>query len=57
MTKEQILSIILFDSEGGGGTNTGEDMMKMMGGAMAKSALSNLGVQLKIILYSVPEIV
>jgi translocation and assembly module TamB len=46
LTKEQILSIILFDSEGGGGTNTGEDMMKMMGGAMAKSALSNLGVQL-----------
>ena len=46
LTKEQILSIILFDSEGGAGTNTGEDMMKMMGGAMAKSALSNLGVQI-----------
>lgn len=46
LSKEQILSIILFDSEGGAGTNTGEDMMKMMGGAMAKSALSNLGVQL-----------
>lgn len=46
LTKEQILSIILFDSEGGAGTNTGEDMMKMMGGSMAKSALSNLGVQL-----------
>lgn len=46
LTKEQILSIILFDSEGGAGTNSGEDMMKMMGGAMAKSALSNLGVQL-----------
>ncbi|MBT8344167.1 MAG: translocation/assembly module TamB, partial [Sulfurovum sp.] len=46
LSKEQILSIILFDSEGGAGTNSGEDMMKMMGGAMAKSALSNLGVQL-----------
>ncbi len=46
LTKEQILSIILFDSEGGAGTNTGDDMMKMMGGAMAKSVLSNLGVQL-----------
>ena len=45
LTKEQILSIILFDSEGGAGTNSGEDMMKMMGGAMAKSALSDLGVQ------------
>ncbi|UPT76839.1 translocation/assembly module TamB [Sulfurovum sp. XGS-02] len=46
LTKEQILSIILFDSEAGAGTNSGEDMMKMMGGAMAKSALSDLGVQL-----------
>jgi len=46
LTREQILSIILFDSEGGAGSSSGEDMMKMMGGAMAKSALSNLGVQL-----------
>ena len=45
LNKEQILSIILFDSEGGAGTNSGVDMMKMMGGAMAKSALSDLGVQ------------
>lgn len=46
LNREQILSIILFDSEGGAGTNSGEDMMKMMGGAMAKSALSNIGIQL-----------
>ena len=46
LTKEQILSVILFDSEGGAGTNSGKDMMKMMGGAMAKSALSGFGVQL-----------
>ena len=46
MSKEQILSIILFDSEEGAGTNSGDDMMKMMGGAMAKSALNNLGVKL-----------
>uniref|UniRef100_UPI0035662936 translocation/assembly module TamB domain-containing protein n=1 Tax=Sulfurovum sp. TaxID=1969726 RepID=UPI0035662936 len=46
LSKEQILSIILFDSVEGAGTNSGEDMMKMMGGAMAKSALSDLGVQL-----------
>ncbi len=46
LTREQILSIILFDSEAGAGTNSGEDMMKMMGGAMAKSALADLGVQL-----------
>jgi len=46
LSKEQILSVILFDSEEGAGTNSGDDMMKMMGGAMAKSALSNLGVKL-----------
>jgi len=46
LSKEQILSIILFDSEEGAGTNSGDDMMKMMGGAMAKSALSNLGVKI-----------
>ena len=46
LTKEQILSLILFDSEGGAGTNSGEDMMKMMGGAMAKSALKDIGIKL-----------
>ncbi|SFV53674.1 hypothetical protein MNB_SV-3-221 [hydrothermal vent metagenome] len=46
LTKEQILSLILFDTEGGAGTNSGDDMMKMMGGAMAKSALNDLGVKL-----------
>lgn len=51
LTKEQILSIILFDSEAGAGTNSGEEMMKMMGGAMAKSALSDLGVQLDHLVF------
>lgn len=46
LSREQILSVILFDSEGGAGTNSGDEMMKMMGGAMAKSVLSNMGVQL-----------
>jgi translocation and assembly module TamB len=46
LNKEQILSIILFDSEEGAGTNSGEDMMRMMGGAMAKSALSDMGIKL-----------
>jgi len=46
LTKEQILSIILFDSDVGAGTNSGDDMMKMMGGAMAKSVLSNIGVKI-----------
>ncbi len=46
LKKEQILSIILFDSAEGAGTNSGEDMMKMMGGAMAKSALADMGIKL-----------
>ena len=46
LTKEQILSIILFDSEDAAGSNNANDMMKMMGGAMAKSALNNLGVKI-----------
>ena len=46
LTKEQILSIILFDSEEGAATNDANDMMKMMGGAMAKSALNDLGVKI-----------
>lgn len=45
LSREQILSLILFDSVAGGDTNSGEDMMKMMGGAMAKSALSDAGVK------------
>jgi len=44
LTKEQILSVILFGSEGGSGTNS-DDMMKMMGGVMAKSVLSEVGVE------------
>jgi len=46
LTKEQILSLILFDTEGGAGTNSGDEMMKMMGGTMAKSVLNNLGVKI-----------
>lgn len=46
LSKEQILSLILFDTIEGAGTNSGDDMMKMMGGAMAKSALNDLGVKI-----------
>ncbi len=46
LTKEQILSIILFDSEELAGNNNANDMMKMMGGAMAKSALNDMGVKI-----------
>ncbi len=46
LKREQILSLILFDSVAESGSGSGEEMMKMMGGAMAKSALVNAGVKL-----------
>ncbi len=46
LKREQILSLILFDSVAESGSGSGEEMMKMMGGAMAKSALANAGVKL-----------
>ncbi len=46
LNREQILSLILFDSVEAAGTNSGDQMMKMMGGAMAKSALNDLGVKI-----------
>ncbi|CAA6803527.1 MAG: Unknown protein [uncultured Sulfurovum sp.] len=51
LTREQILSIILFDTEAGGETHTGDEMMKMMGGAMAKAALSDLGVDVDHLVF------
>ncbi len=46
LTKEQILSVILFDSADAAGTNDANDMMRMMGGAVAKAALNDLGVKI-----------
>ncbi len=46
LKREQILSLILFGSVAESGSGSGEEMMKMMGGAMAKSALANAGVKL-----------
>jgi len=46
LSREQILSVILFDSEDAGNDSSGDDMMKMMGGAMAKSVLSNVGIKI-----------
>jgi len=45
LSREQILSLILFDSEAGGDAHSGNEMMRMMGGAMAKSALSDAGIE------------
>jgi translocation and assembly module TamB len=45
LTKEQILSVILFDSEGGSKANDADNMMKMMGGTIARTALSDMGIK------------
>jgi translocation and assembly module TamB len=45
LTREQILSLILFDAQTDGDTHSGNEMMRMMGGAMAKAALSDVGVK------------
>lgn len=44
LTKEQILAILMFDSEVEADKYTTDEMMKMMGGAVAKSLLSNMGI-------------
>jgi len=44
LTKEQILALIMFDSEVAANNYSGDEMMKMMGGAMAKSLLSDMGI-------------
>jgi len=46
LTREQILSVILFDNQDAGDSSSGDDMMKMMGGAIAKSALAGVGVKI-----------
>jgi len=51
LTREQILSVILFDSDAAGDTQSGNNMMKMMGGAMAKAALSDVGVKVDHLVF------
>ncbi|HHD72534.1 MAG TPA: hypothetical protein ENL02_01250, partial [Epsilonproteobacteria bacterium] len=46
LSRAEILSVLLFGSIDGAGNNSGDDMMKMMGGAMAKSALANAGIKI-----------
>ncbi len=46
MSRQEILSMILFDSRGGGESNSGDNMMKMLGGGMARSVLSGVGISM-----------
>ena len=50
MTRDQILSFILFDSENSG--NSSEDMLSMVGGGLAKSILGNMGLKLDTLVLS-----
>ena len=49
LSKEQILSVILFDAPGAAGSYSSNDMMKMMGGVMAKSVLSQFGLTIDML--------
>jgi len=51
LSKEQILSVILFGSEAGGDTHSGDELMRMMGGVMAKAALADLGVKVDHLVF------
>ena len=51
LSREQILSLILFDSQTDGDTHSGNEMMRMMGGAMAKAALSDVGVKVDHLVF------
>jgi len=52
LSKEEILSVILLDSDVGANTNNSEDISYMLGGAMAKSILSNIGIKLDHLILS-----
>jgi translocation and assembly module TamB len=45
LSQEQILAILLFGSQDASGTHSSVEMMKMLGGAIAKSALSDVGIK------------
>jgi len=51
LTREQILALIMFDSEMESGKYTEEEMMKMMGGIMARSILSDIGLQVDHLVF------
>jgi len=51
LTREQILAVIMFDSEMQSGKYSEEEMMKMMGGIMAKSILSDIGLQVDHLVF------
>jgi len=45
LSQEQILAVLLFGSQDAAGTHSGTEMMKMIGSAIAKSALSDAGIK------------
>ncbi|MEJ2488971.1 MAG: translocation/assembly module TamB domain-containing protein, partial [Sulfurovaceae bacterium] len=45
LSQQQILAVLLFGSQDAAGTHSGTEMMKMIGGAIAKSALSDAGIK------------
>ena len=50
MTRDQILSFILFDTKNSG--NSTEDMLSLVGGGLAKSILGNMGLKIDTLVLS-----
>ncbi len=50
MTRDQILSFILFDTENSGSST--EDMLSLVGGGLAKSILGNMGLKIDTLVLS-----
>ena len=50
MTRDQILSFILFDTPNSGSSS--EDMLSLVGGGLAKSILSNMGLKIDTLVLS-----
>ena len=51
LSQAEILSVILFDSSTGGDSSDTTELIKMIGGALAKSILANVGIKLDYLVF------
>jgi len=51
LSQAEILSVILFDSSSGGDSSDTTELIKMIGGALAKSILANVGIKLDYLVF------
>ncbi len=51
LKREQVLSLLLFGTTGEGDTHSGKEMMRMLGGAVAKAALADAGIKVDHLVF------